>query len=869
MMNKESFQIMRHTIFTAITTIIITMMMFSNPANATEYEYTYTPAGSLVLSRYGQQMFETRDIMFGPKYSWAPPVGRQDDTGVWRLESKNLGVKINKAIQIKDNKLTYTIDWDASKDVPGASGGGFEWRLNLQDAPSGSEPELLPGNKGWLWKITENETVKVTFSPALEKVYFEQGQKNIIRAFFYSGDLAKAEKKYTMTVDLPQGSRSLDARYGKPRTDMWMENPLSLYASFIDLSDMNEKPAGKHGFVKTRGEEFVFEDGTPARFWGCNIQAYSIFVKATNPEDGKKIIEQHARRIAEMGFNLVRLHHHDSKRWVKKCLIADGPTSQEIDPEALDSYFYWIKCLRDQGIYVWIDLHTGRPYKTADEIPGWEEISDGKDVSEAKGFTYFSERLTTLIKNFNEKLLTTENPYTGLRLVDDPAIMGIMLVNENDLTSHFGNLFNADKNNPIFHKKVQAIVKTFCEKWELDPGTTSMFWMPGPNKLFLNTQEAEWYSEMISHLHAIGVNVPVTGGHIWGGQQLYSLPALTVGDMIDTHSYEKGEFISSHPVYKEDAFTSILRSNVADMPLAISEYNASDRIQTRDPFTVPLYAAALSVFQGIDAPMLFAYSQDSLNEMRERGYLNNAYKHPAIISLYPAAALLYRRDVSPARELYVAKLNKENAIMESVGDTVAFRTLQLQHGLRVAWEPIEELPWMEPTTIPDDAKTFSDLDKSFLSEDAEFMESDTGELRRDWSKGLFTINTPRSQGASGWLSEQEKITLADVTLSIDTPKATVILSSLDGKAIRESGKLLISCAARTSTRGEQQWNQKIITEPVTGTITIKSDATSMSIAPLRGDGTEGKPVKLLKNGDSFQATLKSDDNTLWWIIKVP
>ena len=38
-----------------------------------------------------------------------------------------------------------------------------------------------------------------------------------------------------------------------------------------------EKPAGKHGFLKTAGKRFVFEDGTPVRFWGSNFNSGACF----------------------------------------------------------------------------------------------------------------------------------------------------------------------------------------------------------------------------------------------------------------------------------------------------------------------------------------------------------------------------------------------------------------------------------------------------------------------------------------------------------------------------------------------------------------------------------------------------------------
>ena len=45
----------------------------------------------------------------------------------------------------------------------------------------------------------------------------------------------------------------------------------------ISFAFETEKPAGKHGFLQTRGREFVFEDGTPVRFWGTNFNGCGCF----------------------------------------------------------------------------------------------------------------------------------------------------------------------------------------------------------------------------------------------------------------------------------------------------------------------------------------------------------------------------------------------------------------------------------------------------------------------------------------------------------------------------------------------------------------------------------------------------------------
>ena len=47
----------------------------------------------------------------------------------------------------------------------------------------------------------------------------------------------------------------------------------------IDISFVfeSERPAGKHGFIKTAGDHFEFEDGTKARFWGVNFNGGACF----------------------------------------------------------------------------------------------------------------------------------------------------------------------------------------------------------------------------------------------------------------------------------------------------------------------------------------------------------------------------------------------------------------------------------------------------------------------------------------------------------------------------------------------------------------------------------------------------------------
>jgi hypothetical protein len=250
--------------------------------------------------------------------------------------------------------------------------------------------------------------------------------------------------------------------------------------------------------------------------------------------------------------------------------------------------------------------------------------------------------------------------------------------------------------------------------------------------------------------------------------------------------------------------------------------------------------------------------------MGANGLLNNGYKCPAVIGLCPAAALLYRRDVSPGKELYVAQLDREKTFMQNNGDTRAFRTLELMHPVRVALGEAKELSWLKATPIPAGATVFTDLEKDYIPEGQNYVESDTKELRRDWSKGLLTIDTPRSQGVQGWLKENGKIPLSAVTFEMATPKASVIVSSLDGKPLKESRKMLVSTAARIERKGEPAWSAQWVAEPVTGTITIQSDAASMKLVPLKGDGSPYPALPMQKQGAAFVVQIPANSQTLWY-----
>jgi hypothetical protein len=219
--------------------------------------------------------------------------------------------------------------------------------------------------------------------------------------------------------------------------------------------------------------------------------------------------------------------------------------------------------------------------------------------------------------------------------------------------------------------------------------------------------------------------------------------------------------------------------------------------------------------------MQFAYSQQPL---AGRGGPSNwdAFNDPALVATLPAAALLYRRaDVQEANNTYVFAPTPNQLFNQSISpvNSVTLRTAAEQGKLLIAMPKTRELPWLRESTIPTNARVITDTNQSLIDGNATHLTSDTGEVDRNWELGLYTINTPRSQFATGWIGGKQ-ITLSNVDISVTTPNATVAVQSLDEHSIGESHSIMISLGARSDPKSGNQMS--FYSEPVEGLITIRA-----------------------------------------------
>ncbi|GLU36639.1 cellulase family glycosylhydrolase [Pseudomonas sp. NBRC 100443] len=723
-----------------------------------------------------------------------------------------------------EHTLTWNIDLDAHKLHTGVIGGGLIFNFDPALFGEMGEPQLLPGNRGWSWgKDGQGRRIEMRFEPALASLYFERGNRSEVRTFFYKGSIRPGRQRYKAVLSLAGDvalGPTLAERFGLADPTQWPDDRVDWRTSPVDLSFLNagETPAGKHGFLQADGEQLRFADGTPVRFWGTNLSAYTLF--GTPDEE----IRQQAKRLSALGFNLVRLHHHDSP-WVLPNIFGDSRLirdTQHLDPDSLKKLDWWIKCLKDEGIYVWLDMHVGRGVTANDGIYGFDELDkDEGGYAGLKGYAYVNITMQQAMKRFAEAYLTHVNAYTGLAYKDDPAIAAVLLTNENDITQHFGNALLPDKGVPKHNRLYMAEARAFASQHELPGDQTWRSWEPGPGKLFLNDLERRFDADMIQHLRGLGVKVPIVTTSTWGGNGLSALPALTSGDLIDVHSYGGPGQLEKNPLTSANLLDWIAAGQVAGKPLTVTEWNA-EPFPTPDRHSLPLYIAGTASYQGWDALVQYAYSQESMTGQWVTADNWHAYNDPALLATFPAAALLYRRgDVRPAGTTYLFAPTPDTLFNKAItpDSSVLLRTAAEKGRLQIAMPQTPELPWLQPSPLAGDAQLLHDPDQSLLPADAGEATSDTGQLRRDWRQGLYTIDTPLTQAATGWLGGKS-IGLADIQVQLATPYASVVVQSLDGAPFGQSKQLLISLGTRAVPRDGKSTPFHV--EPIEGTLIIKA-----------------------------------------------
>ena len=823
--------------------------------------------GLPVLRVGGIEALSTTYAFWGPNWQWAEQVGSVESTkgSSYKLNGRVPALALTMVGTVAStNPGQFTWRWklDAERGRREVIGGGLVFHFDLETFGALlGQPELLPGRNGWTWGKQGGLRIELLFDAPLAALYFERGNSNEIRAYFYNETIAAGVLHVAAVASVSKDISWEPAqveRFGNNDTSRWPLSGISTNSSPIDLSFLNstERPAGRRGFLRAVGSRLQFEDGTPVRFWGTNLNAAALF--SSSPQQ----VRLHARRLSRLGYNLVRFHHHDSQ-WVNPNIFGNEsrPDTKSLHPNSMDQLDWWIKCLRDEGIYVWLDLHVGRALKQEDGIEAYDEIRKTEGRVDLRGYNYVNPSIQAAMNRFNFAYLDRINAHTGLRYRDDPAIVAVMLSNENDLTQHFGNLLLPDKNVPRHNAWYTAAAERFAKDHQLPRDRVWRSWEHGPSKLFLSDLEYKVQRAQLNLLRDRGLRVPAVSTSTWGGNPVSALPALHAAEIIDVHAYAAPNELERDPRHAATSVHWMAMAQIANKPLSVSEWNM-EPFPTVQRQSLPIYVAASGSHQGWAAMLHFAYSQQGLDG--GSGYSGNyeSFNDPVLTVTLPVAALMYRRgDVAEARTTYVYAPTAEALFNTRVdaNNSPGLRIAAERGKLVVALPEVRQLPWLIPTPIPVGARHINPMDVSHLALRADEVISDHGEIRRNWGHGYIVVDTPRTQVVTGWLSDKVLRT-QDMQVKVSTRYATVAVQSLTMTSIRDSRDILISLMTRVKPGiidGDKFW-----IEPLVGSINLRAPS-GLRLYAVEGANGRSRPLPTKYHDGAYMIDLGSTDANHW------
>jgi hypothetical protein len=647
---------------------------------------------------------------------------------------------------------------------------------------------------------------------------------------------------------------------------------------------------GESGFVRRSadGNDFVLGNGQPARFWSI----LSFHKNEANPE-----WSHHARWLSKRGVNLVRLFGD---------LFGDENSKlTDIRIRERDNVWRSVAAFKKEGIYT-----SYMPYwshvVSSKHLKSWG-IEGDADQSPS-GLLFFDKTLQSGYKSWLKQMFDTVNPHTGLRLADDPSLAIIELQNEDSLLFWTAQgikgqqLRNLEKLYGDFLIKKYGSLDKANATW-LAAGAADLGFQEGGKDDFAQgraglyitwflTQPQTGYKavRLADQLQFLGETMHLFNAEMvrylrndLGCKQLINAGNWKTADPVllndvERWSYSVGDVISVNRYYNGihkgpragwswdvgDTFTNesatldpralpLNMKQVVGHPNVVSEsgWIAPSKYQTEGPFLTAAYASLTGVDTVIPQSIGTSEWQNSADGKWHQGT-------PQSLGQFPAAALMFRNgyikkgapvvheertmaDLWNRREPLIAE-DKSFDPNRDVGSGAARSTLKSDvNPLAFLVGPVQVKYGGDPAK-----STVANL-KPFINEAAKTIRSNTGEITLNYGSGLCTVNTPRAQGATGFMQKFPSIKLTDVTLRSSNEYATLNVVSMDKLPIGQSRKLLVQVGTIVRPTG---WQDKDATfeddskKPVQGKQIVAVGGTPFQIANV--DATVAVTNPLLK-----------------------
>ncbi len=644
----------------------------------------------------------------------------------------------------------------------------------------------------------------------------------------------------------------------------------------LDLTNLVPRdPAGTFGrLVIAQDGKPVFEKrpGIPVRFHAFNFMLGGMWRNRYHEWD-KATIDRFADAVMRQGYNQVRIHipeiflfgfraygnPEQRKKTLKDVKIPQTVAELEanLDLGNLDRMDYFIAAFKKRGIYVNLDL-AGRIMITG--------AVSTNHADSFKGRLFYDPVCRAHWKLFTEYLMKRVNPYTKAAYKDEPAIVLINFINEQDLRFADGLHFLTTPFRDWLKKKYgtdAALTKAWGIPMTFDavPDITENDLRPGDRRAvdtgdFLQYALAEmsgWYQKTLREAGYPGLTT-----HWDMIMRTLELPARALLPVVSQHTY------FAHP--NTAPIRGLIPKSVR--PNSFVGNQDSDCVVPQGSSFDSSYFRAAAAARFLDRPYFVTeYSHCSPNRYRhERGLYFSSYAalqdwdclttHGDTVRLtndpflrfdggrdpisrvneYLAALIYLRGDVKMAPHSVALELKSDNLFpkhyLSAIGDDYAKLALVTRLGLLYPEiKPFEPVGKAAPTlTLLPEEFSYLRVSQWYVAADASSGKREAEFFNKLREKGILGPNNPTDPAKRLFVSETGELTLngAAQTFAVVTPRlegavlkknapfqlgrlairsctrpASVAVAALDGeKTIPEANRLVLIFATNAFNTGQ-------------------------------------------------------------------
>ena len=567
--------------------------------------------------------------------------------------------------------------------------------------------------------------------------------------------------------------------------------------SALDFSGQGalDAPAGKYGWVRAVGPHFEFEQrpGVNQRFYGANLCMEANYPRTEAEADLL------VTRLVRTGYNAVRIHHHDGKLYrlgKDRRPVLNEPAIAQLDRFLAKAFA--------AGIYVTTDLYVSRKVS-------WREIGvdrDGSDGLDFKTLLFVHDGALQNWKDAAKAFFSHRNPLTGRTYAEEPALAFICLVNENSIQQ----VIKRRAQNPDLKAAWKMWLTSERKKtpncWpSLTPEeipANGGGWSPAPVlegeawdavSRFCAGLEKRMYTRMRDYLrNELGVKALLTDEN-WGTQPApMQAVRARLFDYVDAHHYvDHPEFPvggwrlpstlkNENILGKDGCSVEVSWRRVANKPFAVSEWNFSGPARHRS--MSGLYMGTLAALQDWNSLWRFAFSHwfDAYDyNFGSLGYFDVVNDPVALLSERLFVPLFLRGDLKPLETTVATELTPDS-VMPPTCDrayNVLPRWANRQWDFRVATVlPGKALANM--VTVP--------MDKAAVDENPPVVPRSSTCVTHDRTRCTLSVATDRT---CALYATRGKFVAGALWVKNEGGEATVWVTSLDGRPIQSSGRLLV------------------------------------------------------------------------------